>query len=274
MSATQYRIGHMPYINSMVFYHAMPSQMCRLISLPPRNMADAMNRGDLDAGPLPIAEVLRMKERVAPITDLGVAVSGKARSVLLFSTVPAQELTDRTVAVTAQTSTSVQLLRILFDQLWQAQRVSLTAPDAPNAHAFLLIGDDALSFAHDHQDHTAPYPFIYDLSLEWQRLTGMPFVFARWVARAEIHTHELARIIEKSYESGIANIDSISQSAHIPNMSPNDIARYIRGFTYRLAKPELDAIQEFQARLAHLPEWLPPVIPYPQPAETNPASAQ
>ena len=62
--STRWRIGYMPYLNSAVFYEKLEGDWFDLIELPPRNMADAMIKGELDAGPLPIAEVLRMQPNV------------------------------------------------------------------------------------------------------------------------------------------------------------------------------------------------------------------
>lgn len=255
----------MPYLNSVVFYTALQQDDIQLISLPPRNMAHAMSVGKLDAGPLPIAEVLRMKDKLTPIGNLGVATNGQARSVLLFSKVSVQNLTSHTIAVTSHTSTSIQLLRILLDQLWKVPDIKLEKPDA-DADAKLIIGDSALRAIHSPSlEFTRVYPYIYDLSLEWQRLTGMPFVFARWVARADLDIsiiQELTGILDNAYQHGKTRITQIAHSKHIPEMTAQQIEAYIRGFTYQLAQPELEAIQEFKSRLASLPEWLPPVMPY------------
>ena len=47
--------------------------------------------------------------------------------------------------------------------------------------ARLVIGDAALVLSDERSGVT--YPYAYDLGLEWKRWTGLPFVFAVWVAR-------------------------------------------------------------------------------------------
>ena len=47
--------------------------------------------------------------------------------------------------------------------------------------AELSIGDAALEKICSGEKS----PFVYDLSFEWKRMTGLPFVFARWVARGD-----------------------------------------------------------------------------------------
>ena len=222
-------------------------------------MAAAMQNGELDAGPLPIAEVLRMKPNVIE-GELGVANDGEARSVLLFSDVPAEELSMKSVAVTGHTSTSVQLLRILFADHWNASEVELRGPDE-TCDAELLIGDAALRNVYSGEDTR----FVYDLSFEWKRLTGLPFVFARWVARGDATSSELGRFAEtlhRSFNYGMSHLQEISQRVSIPGMTPSDVKSYIDGFTYSLGDREFAAIDEFEKRLATLPDWRPAVLPY------------
>ena len=255
----RWRIGFMPYLNSAAFYARLEGDWFDLVELPPRNMAAAMQNGELDAGPLPIAEVLRMRGTIVE-GGLGVATDGEARSVLLFSDVPAEQLSKRSVAVTGHTSTSVQLLRILFADHWGASGVELRGPNEPG-DAELLIGDAALNRVYDGGERR----FVYDLSSEWKLLTGLPFVFARWVARGDASRPELGRFAEtlhRSFSFGMSHIQTIADRASIRGMPAEDVITYIGGFTYVLGEAELAAIDEFQARLSSLPEWRPEVIPY------------
>ena len=256
---TRWRIGFMPYLNSAVFYSRLEGDWFDLVELPPRNMAAAMQNGELDAGPLPIAEVLRMRGTIVE-GGLGVAADGPARSVLLFSDVRAEELSGKSVAITGHTSTSVQLLRILFADHWGAEGVELLGPD-DDCIAELLIGDAALNVVHGGVGRR----FIYDLSFEWKRLTGLPFVFARWVARGDASRPELGKFAEtlhRSFNYGMAHVQEIVSRKSVPSMSDDDVATYIRGFTYELGEAEIAAIDEFHSRLSSLTDWRPKVIPY------------
>ena len=255
----RWRIGYMPYLNSAAFYARLEGDWFDLVELPPRNMAAAMQDGKLDAGPLPIAEVLRMRGTIVE-GGLGVATDGEARSVLLFSDVPAEELSKKSVSVTGHTSTSVQLLRILFADHWGTSNVELHGPDE-TCTAELLIGDAALNRVYGSDNRG----FVYDLSAEWKMLTGLPFVFARWVARGDASRPELGRFAEtlhRSFSYGISHLQNIAGCASVPGMPSEDVITYIGGFTYVLGETELAAIDEFQARLSALPDWRPAVIPY------------
>ena len=259
--STPLRLGHMPYANSLVFYSRMARDSVELITLPPRNMADAMRRGELDAGPLPIYEVLKLGDTVVPVGDFGVATDGAAHSVLLFSEVGCDTLSGSAVAVTAHTSTSIQLLRILMTDLWDIDDVDLVGPDA-ECDARLLIGDAALEFRRDRTAERERYRYVYDLAEEWKVLTGLPFVFARWVARRDTDTERVFDLLRDSFEHGLGRIDELAASVSIPGFATDDIADYIRNFTYRLGDAEFNAVEEFRIRLEKLPVWEPPVMPY------------
>lgn len=257
----RFRVGHMPYANSLVFYSEMSPDEVELVTLPPRNMADAMARGQLDAGPLPIYEVLKLGETVVPIGTIGVATNGDARSVLLFSEVSADRLGGKRIAITSHTSTSVQLLRILTREHWNIVDVRLVGP-TDGHEAMLVIGDAALRMRSEIGGEAKRYRYVYDLAGEWKSLTGMPFVFARWVARKGADIANLETIVTASYRAGIAQIDRLSRSVSIEGYSHLDIRDYIRNFVYELGPPELSAIEEFRIRLGTLEEWEPPVMPY------------
>lgn len=255
------RIGHMPYTNSLIFYASMPRDEVELVTLPPRNMADAMRRGQLDAGPLPIYEVLKLMPQVVPVGNFGVATMGPAHSVLLFSQVACDQLSGKTVAVTSHTSTSVQLLRILMADLWRVTDVELAGPDQ-ECDAKLLIGDEAMRFGRAQSAARERFRFVYDLGEEWLRLTGLPFVFARWVARADADVDRIHNLLRGSFEYGVARVEELARSVAVEGYSASEIYDYIASFAYELGEDEVAAIEAFRIRLENLPVWEPPVMPY------------
>ena len=255
------QIGHMPFANSLVFYAQMPQDEVELITLPPRNMADAMAGGQLDAGPIPIYEVLKMADAVVPIGEFGVATNGDAHSVLLFSEVCADQLGGKRIAVTSHTSTSVQMLRVLARDYWCVEDLQLAGPSDTH-DGKLVIGDAALSMGREVARGASRYRHVYDLAGEWKSLTGMPFVFARWVARNGSDVDRLGTVLAESFRSGIGEVDRLAASVAIEGYSPSEVSDYIRNFIYELGAPELAAIDEFRIRLGMLEEWEPPVMPY------------
>ena len=253
------RVGHMTYLNSEVFYRHLPEESCELVAMPPRAMAAAVDRGDLAAGPLPTAEVFRLGDAVRPLGNLGVASDGSANSVFLFSQLPVDKLNGKRIAVTTHTATSIQLLRVLFADLWNVSGHEFVRTDESH-DAALWIGDPALE-----RRSSGQYPYRYDLGRSWKGLTGLPFVFAEWVIRADVpreRANQLERLVSQATQAGtdFFSVLKISRERATPAMSESDVADYIRAFTYFLGPRERRGQQEFRRRLELLPEWRPPSL--------------
>ena len=247
-------IGHMTYLNSEVFYWKLSKSSFKLIPMPPRAMAAALERGELAAGPLPLAEILRMGDQVRSLGDLGVSSHGAAKSVFLFSRVSVEKLSGMNVAVTSHTATSIQLLRVLFNDFWNVSDHKFVGVDCSH-EAALWIGDPALE-----RRYSSDYEFIYDLGTAWTTLTGKPFVFAEWVVRTDVpieQAYELERQLLKATQEGIRTIDEISRFRANHFLAESEVSAYERNFSYFLGEDERSGQKEFQRRLDQLPAWRP-----------------
>ena len=244
------RVGRMPYLNSAVFYRFLPAGPWELTDMPPRAMASAVERGELQAGPLPVVEVFRLGDTLQPIGGLGVAATGPATSVLLFSRRPVERLAGSRVGLTSESATSVQMIRILFRDWWRVEPAEYVETDEPN-DALLLIGDKALRA----RQRLSGYPYEYDLGEEWFKLTGLPFVFATWVARADSPrgvTGEFQASLQAALDKGLSRVDEIAAETALFGHNAAQAASYIRHFTYRLGDEEVRGMGEFQDRLKSL----------------------
>ena len=91
----------MPYLNSEVFYYDFESAGMELCPMVPSEMARAADRGELDAGPIPLVDCFRLEERFTPVNGFCIATVERARSIIFFSNRPLQELEGASVAITA-----------------------------------------------------------------------------------------------------------------------------------------------------------------------------
>ncbi len=201
-------VGLMPYLNSAVFYKRMAPDAANLVEYVPRAMALAVERGDLAAGPLPVAEWFRMGDALTPIGDYCVATRQLSVSILLFGARMPEEMEGARIAVTEQTATTVQLMRVLFKENWGVEPDALVTRHEPH-DAILLIGDEALRNRSGIED----FPFVHDLGEVWNEMTGLPFVYARWLARADADPAALEAFTEAlgaSLERGLREIDEIT----------------------------------------------------------------
>jgi chorismate dehydratase len=251
------KVGRMPYLNSDVFYRALPEDAAELIALTPRAMANALREGDLDAGPMPLAEIIRLGDDVVQLGDLCVATTKAALSILLFANSPLTKLSGTRIAVTAHTATSVQLMRVLMAEEWGVTGAELVTPDDPH-DALLLIGDPALQARRG----LPGFEYKFDLGLEWFNHTdGLPFVFAYWVARRSADPGEVAdfeRQLNNAFETGISDLNAVVAGRSELDMTNDEKLAYLRGFSYRIGDPERASMDRFRASFLNLPDWSPP----------------
>src|SRR3972149_6412349 len=134
------RVGRIPYLNCEPFFSHLRG--VDLVPLNPRALGQATPGGTLAAGPLSLVDFLSLQGNVAPL-PCGIATSGPARSVLLFSDRPLSELGGAVIGVTEETSTSVQILKLLLSLKYGGTPGPWVGPDKPGGPG-LLIGDRAI----------------------------------------------------------------------------------------------------------------------------------
>src|SRR3989304_5490836 len=225
------RVGRIPYLNCEPFFSHLRG--VDLVPLNPRALGQAMAAGTLDAGPLSLVDFLSLEGNVAPL-PCGIATSGPARSVLLFSDRPLSELGGAVIGVTEETSTSVQILKLLLSLKYEVIPRHWVGPDNP-CDAVLLIGDRAIRAL----KLGPPFSHVTDLGSEWVRWTGVPCGFGRWGG--------LASVPEP------AGPPPTAARRRDTGFAEDEVVAYLRGFTYHLGAEEEKAIAEF-SRLRELLE--------------------
>lgn len=147
----------------------------------PSKIADMLLEDEIDVGLVPVAIIPEMKEHHI-ISDYCISCDGEVASVCLFSDVPLRKI--ERILLDYQSRTSVELLKILIKQHWKINPILEETsgeylPRISGTTSALVIGDRALA-----QRKISPY--IFDLGLEWKKLTGLPFVFAAWISNKKL----------------------------------------------------------------------------------------
>lgn len=273
------RIGRIPYVNCYPVYGAIDRGIVplagQLVDGVPSHLNRLMATDALDLSVVSAVEYARDPSRYLLLPDLAISCDGPVRSVLLFSTVPAEELDGRRVLVSRSSMTSVALLELLCEAVWkvrpllepadvesspegdEAMHLRRGAPGKAAPAARLVIGDAALQFGFGspiHNDAAAGAPFVYDLGAEWKRWTGLPFVFAVWVARRGLPVAEAlgahASLIQ-SRDWGLRHIDTLAtQAQEATGVSLETCRRYLSDLDYGLSYGHLAGLTEFFRRLA------------------------
>lgn len=239
------RIGRIAYLNTEPFFRT-DEVRAQSIAKPPRQTAEMALRHEVDLAPLPVVAHLDNPGRFRIIGPMGIACDGPVRSVILKSrTHPADLSPDATIGVIGETATSVRLLRILLAEHFRVPGPLNFADLAKGQDAQLLIGDRALAAL----ESTDEYPWTIDLGEAWKELTGRPFVFALWLARADLPERDEAEIVSYFDESLAANLadgSEIHRRRPDLRMSLDAINDYIRMFDYRISDEAMDAVDQFR----------------------------
>jgi chorismate dehydratase len=179
------RVAAVNYLNTKPLIYGFENGMMKdeveLITDFPANIADMLIDDDVDIALVPVATIPLLKEHYL-ITDYCIGTEGEVASVCLFSNVPLEEID--TILLDYQSRTSVGLLKILLKEYWEINPVLVNATEGYEDKiiantAGLVIGDRAFT-----QRHNIRY--IYDLGSAWVAMTGLPFVFAAWVANKKL----------------------------------------------------------------------------------------
>lgn len=236
------RIGAVSYANTRPLVYGLAQRSDVVLSFDvPSGLAAKLRNGEIDVGLVPIVEYLRgVGDQIVP--GICIASDGPVRTVKLFSRLAPARLSD--VGVDSASRTSVALLRILL-----AERYGITPDFHTHAadlrrmltiyEAALLIGDAAFT------DSGAPY--VWDLGQGWRELTGLPFVYATWVARAGVDP-EVTTWLQESLILGLRHIDDIvRESPTIVGVDAHGLHRYLsETLHYSLGAAERRGIETFQ----------------------------
>jgi chorismate dehydratase len=225
----------------------------------PSRLADQLAAGGLDVALIPSVEYLRGARahgyRVIP--DIAIVARRAAESVKLFCRV-APERIDR-LMLDEGSRTSQVLARVWLEAAYglQPSRIEslpmgMSALET-TADAVLVIGDRAMSVQAD-GFHT-----VVDLGEAWNKLTGLPFVFAFWVARGDVELGSLPASLAAAKDEGLADVSRIARegAARLGHDADRCFDYLTRVISYDLGEPEMRGFRRFAqmgADLGLLPE--------------------
>ena len=268
------RVGRIPYINCYPVYGAIDRGIVPLQAALIDGVPTALNRemaaGTLDVSVISAVEYARDAKRYLLLPDLSICSDGPVRSVVLFSKRPASELHGRRVLVSRSSMTSVALLELLFENVWDAkpafvpsnaELVDVGRFGTEEHDARLVIGDAALHLwsrlrspgLYSAEGDHAPYRFAYDLGSEWKQWTGLPFVFAVWVAQRSVAVPEALAVhagLMASRDWGLGHLEALAAQAAIATGVHKVVClEYLSGLDYGLSYEHLAGLTEFFRRL-------------------------
>lgn len=205
----------------------------------PAQIAQALLDDTIDIGLVPVA-VMPLLKHPQLVSKYVIGTEGEVASVALFSQVPMDQIEK--VYLDYQSRTSVALAKILFKQFWKKEVEFLNATEGyiNQIHgntAGIIIGDRALV-------NLDKFEHIYDLGLAWKAYSGLPFVFAAWVANKPIPL-EFMEAFDAANGYGLSHLEDVI--ALIPaNEQVYDLHKYYtENISYELTPEKKAGLDKF-----------------------------
>jgi chorismate dehydratase len=207
----KFKISLISYLNSRPFLYGLEnSPLKKEIQLfldIPSKTAVKMAHNLADIGLVPVGALPELSDyRI--VSDFCIGADGPVRTVVLASEVPLDQ--TETILMDYQSRTTVLLVRVLAHYFWKKEfRWENTCDhfETESIHgtsAGIVIGDRVFHIERR-------YRYIYDLSEEWNKYTGLPFVFAVWATRKSLPENFLLKFND-ALALGISGIPEVEKS--------------------------------------------------------------
>ncbi len=249
-------VGHISYLNCAPFFHYLREEGFSGPIQPgvPAELNRRLAAGEIDVSPSSSFEYGCHWRRYLLLPGLSISSLGPVQSVLLFTERPLEELRGEEIALTGESATSVNLLKVLLREYYGFSQVPCRVPEGPVEETLsaggpaLLIGDRALRAARS----AKPSMQIYDLGEIWYRQTGLPFVFALWILRreaAEMKSREVLDLTAKLGRSRTRALGALETlAAEFPErqwLGEQGLLDYWRCMSYDLTEAHLEGLRLF-----------------------------
>jgi chorismate dehydratase len=241
------RISAVSYLNSLPFVYGIKiSGFLNNFELSldvPSVCADKLISGKADIGLVPVAAIPLIRNAQI-VSDFCIGADGKVQSVLLISRKPLAEI--QKIFLDLESRTSVGLAKVLAKEYWKInpkwEPLSANV-DFDTIQAAVLIGDKTFSLPEG-------FTYIYDLAAEWKSFTGLPFVFACWIANTEISSKQ-EQELNKALAYGVAHTEQAADMQHGIAVTRNELLNYLRfSVSYNFDESKKIALKLFLEKLS------------------------
>lgn len=251
------RVGAVSYLNTKPLVegldnyplHGLSSNVELTFDLPSK-LADQLASAQLDVALIPAVEFFRGHQYTV-LSDACIASIGPVWSVRVLFRVPPSQV--KTLALDEGSRTSAALTQILLNEKYHVRPECVPLPidscwQDSSADAILIIGDRAM------QPIEGDWTDNWDIGQQWREWSGSPCVFAMWVARTGFESTELAEILSRTRDHGLAMAEQIAaREAKAYGLSYQMCLRYFREFLhFHLGIEERQGLEKFYAAAVRL----------------------
>jgi chorismate dehydratase len=236
-------IAMVSYLNSKPFEFGINSteydHFFELFLDHPAACAALFASGQVDVALIPVG-ALQGLEGYRIVTDYCISCDGEVRTVCLFSDTPIENCSK--IWLDDHSRTSFLLTQVIIEQYfgksveYQPGHVQEIVPGV--GEATLMIGDKVFSAEQS-------YRYKYDLGEIWKKWTGLPFVFAVWVASDKVDDESLKRL-NNALEYGVSHLKQVIDRVNSESL---DLLSYFsKNIFYELDDRKMEALSLFQSK--------------------------
>ena len=236
------KVCSVSYLNSVPFVYGLENSGLKVdLSLEiPSVCGQKLINNEVDLALLPVAVIpnLDYADIVSPYC---ISSNGAVQTVCLFSEVPLEQID--TILLDYHSRTSNALVQLLSKRFWKIQpkfkKSDVDFESNINGNtAGVIIGDRAYNYRDD-------FTFVYDLSLEWKKFSGMPFVFACWVANKPL-VSSFKQDFSSALTYGINNLDlALSKKSDVYDTQIDKMNYLTEVINYDLTDEKRKSMQMF-----------------------------
>jgi chorismate dehydratase len=204
------RVGTVPYVVARPLDQALAAEPgIELVRDVPARLVDSLRAGRLDVALVSSIELFR-RPGYTYLDGMAVAGRGYVSSVQVFLRRPIEAV--HSVALDPASRASAALTQIVWPA--QGSRPEFREiqegrdPARAGADAWLRIGDDAFK---EYLQRNLPPTF--NPAQAWTQKTGLPFVFACWIAREGVDLAPWVPAFRRAYLAGRQSLGTIIESA-------------------------------------------------------------
>lgn len=243
------KVGAVSYLNTKPLLYGVKRseklmEQVELIEEYPSKIAGMLVDGRIDVGLVPVAIIPKLKDwHILPGYCIG--AEGDVASVCLFSEQPIDEI-DK-ILLDYQSRSSVNLCKILLKHYWKKEVILEDGgkdfrQQIKGSTAGVVIGDRALQ-----QRKISPY--IYDLAGTWKDMTGLPFLFAAWIANKKL-PEDFIKLFVEANAVGLDNLEAVIAENPFDTYSLKKY--YTENISYLLTEEKIKGMQTFLDLLGEL----------------------
>jgi chorismate dehydratase len=274
-SAPVTRLGVVSFLNTLPLIEGLDRlRGVELVHTVPSQLIDRLLADELDVALCSSVDYQRSPEPLVIVPGGLLGCEGPTLTVRLYSTEPIERI--ERVCCDTDSHTSIALMLIVLRDLYgitpevidydAREHVAGSTPvEWPDA--VLLIGDKVVTDS----PPAVRYPHQLDLGEAWTELTGLPFVFAMWVARASTdpaRMHVASAVLDRQRRANRMRLDTIVHHRAPDRRWPKDLAAtYVKErLHYDWTPGHVAGLERFFTRCAELGltpharplDWMPP----------------